>query len=224
MPRSGTTLVEQIISSHSKVIGADELRYVFQYGSALATDKNRINQTTVKQFRDEYLSELIAISGDKKFITDKMPHNFRFIPLICAALPEARIIHVKRNSAATCWSNYKQYFATRDLGYSYEIRDVVAYYFLYSDLMGLWQDLYRGRIYNLSYEKLTVDQDNETRNLLEYLQLDWEDACLFPQLNKRSVKTASKQQVREKVYQGSSEAWLKYKPFLDGAFNSLIDL
>ena len=90
--------------------------------------------------------------------------------------------------------------------------------------MGLWQNLYSQRIYSLSYENLTVDQDNETKNLLKYLELDWDEACLSPQLNKRSVKTASKQQVREKVYQGSSEAWLKYKPFLDGAFDSLIDL
>ena len=190
----------------------------------MATGKARIDQTAVKQFRDEYLSELIAISGDKKFITDKMPHNFRFIPLICAALPEAKILHVKRNPAATCGSIYKQYLATKDLGYCYEIRDVATYYCLYSDLMGLWQNLYSERIYNLSYENLTVDQDNETKNLLKYLELDWDEACLSPQLNKRSVKTASKQQVREKVYQGSAEAWLKYKPILDGSFDSLIDL
>ena len=87
--------------------------------------------------------------------------------------------------------------------------------------MKLWQSQYGNRIYNLNYESLTTDQENQTRKLIKYVDLNWEDACLLPHKNKRSVRTASQQQVRQKVYQGSSEAWRKYEPFLKGAFASL---
>ena len=221
MPRSGTTLVEQVISSHSSVTGGGELRYAMQYGLKLATGSETVDKGSLSVFRDSYLFELSKLSNGKRLITDKLPHNFQIIPLICASLPEAKIIHVERNAAATCWSNYKQYFSTKDLGYSYDLNDVVAYYKLYRDLMKLWQSQYGNRIYNLNYESLTTDQENQTRKLIKYVDLNWEDACLLPHKNKRSVRTASQQQVRQKVYQGSSEAWRKYEPFLKGAFDSL---
>ena len=87
--------------------------------------------------------------------------------------------------------------------------------------MNVWQAEYSGRIYLLNYEDLTNDQENQTRKLIDYLELTWEEACLSPEKNKRSVRTASQQQVRQKVYKGSSEAWRKYEPFLNGAFDSL---
>ena len=110
MPRSGTTVVEQIISSHSKVLGAGELSYVEKFGLNLSLDPTAVNTSAISEFRERYISELSKLSAKKQFVTDKMPHNFYFIPLICAALPEAKIIHVQRNAAATCWSNFKQYF------------------------------------------------------------------------------------------------------------------
>jgi hypothetical protein len=128
---------------------------------------------------------------------------------------------VQRNAAATCWSNYKQYFVSSGIGYSYNLNDIVAYYELYTDLMKLWQSQYGDQIYNVNYEKLTTDQENETRKLIEHLELNWEEACLSPHKNKRSVRTASQQQVRKKVYKGSSEAWRNYEPFLKGAFDKL---
>jgi len=139
-------------------------------------------------------------------------------------LPEAKIIHVQRNAIATCWSNYKQYFASKDLGYSYNLKDVASYYDLYTDLMNLWQSEYGDRIYNLNYETLIADQDNETRKLIKHLGLTWEDACLSPHKNKRSVRTASQQQVRKKIYKGSSDAWRKYEPYLNGVFDSLTSI
>ena len=87
--------------------------------------------------------------------------------------------------------------------------------------MKLWQSQYGDRIYNLNYENLTIDQENQTRKLIKYLELKWENACLSPHKNKRSIRTASQQQVRQKVYQGSSEEWRKYEPYLNGAFDSL---
>jgi tetratricopeptide (TPR) repeat protein len=224
MPRSGTTLVEQIISSHSELIGGGELRYVSQLGFKLSTDSMCINTPVMSEFRQKYLSELTKISSGKRFVTDKMPQNFLFIPLICATFPDAKIVHVKRDPAATCWSNFKQYFVTKNLGYCYNLQDVVEYYNLYKDLMMLWQSQYGDRIYHLNYENLTTDQEKETRELIKHLNLDWEKACLSPHQNKRSVRTASEQQVRQKVYQGSSDAWRKYEPFLNGAFDSLPSL
>ena len=221
MPRSGTTLVEQIISSHSKVTGAGELNHVSHFGEHLALDPAPINTAAISEFRNNYSLELSKLSNGKQFVTDKMPQNFRFIPLICAAFPEAKIIHVQRNAYATCWSNYKQYFKSNGLGYCYDLKDIISYYELYKDLMNLWQSHYGGRIYNLNYEILTTDQKNQTQKLIKYLNLTWEEACLSPHQNKRSIRTASQQQVRKKVYQGSSEAWLKYEPYLNGAFDRL---
>ena len=224
MPRSGTSLVEQIISSHSKVVGAGELKYIAQFGKNLALDSTSISIAAISEFRQEYLSEVSKLSNGKNFVTDMMPQNFHFIPLICAAFPEAQIVHVQRSAAATCWSNYMKYFTAEDLGYCYDLKDVVSYYALYSDLMELWQSEYSDRIYNLNYEKLTTNQESETRKLIDHLGLDWEVACLSPHKNKRIVRTASQQQVRQKVYQGSSEAWRKYEPYLNGTFNSLVSL
>jgi hypothetical protein len=221
MPRSGTTLVEQIISSHSEVTGAGELNHVYQFGANLALNVKDLTQLAISEFRNKYLSELSKVSNGKSVVTDKMPHNFLFIPLICAAFPEAKIIHVQRNAAATCWSNYKQYFSQKGLEYSYDLNDVVAYYHLYIGLMKFWQSKYDNRIYNLNYEKLTTEQEKETISLIKYLDLNWEDSCLSPHNNKRSIRTASQQQVRQKVYKGSSQAWQKYKPYINNVFDSL---
>ena len=221
MPRSGTTLVEQIISSHSKVSAGGELIYIARYGANIATGKEASNDQNICNFRQKYLSELSKVSNGKCFITDKMPQNFRFIPLICASFPEAKIIHVHRDAAATCWSNYKQYFATKDLGYSYNLDELVSYYELYCNLMKFWQSLYAEKIYNLDYEKLTTEQDTEIKKLIEYLNLDFEEDCLSPQKNERTVRTASQQQVRERIYKGSSQAWRKYEPYVMNKFDNL---
>jgi tetratricopeptide (TPR) repeat protein len=221
MPRSGTTLVEQIVSSHTEVTGAGELDYVSQFGTKLVAGLTTPTLEAVSEFRERYLTELAKRAEGQAFATDKMPQNFTYIALICAAFPEAKIVHVKRNAEATCWSNFKHYFTSKYLGYSYSLRDTVAYYGLYKDLMHFWSQSYSERIYNLDYDKLTEDQEPETRRLIEYLGLNWEEACLAPQNNKRSVRTASQQQVRKKVYKGSSQAWRKYEPLLGGAFDEL---
>ena len=153
-----------------------------------------------------------------------MPQNFLQIGLILKALPEAKVIHVKRDPAATCWSNFKHYFSANGLGYSYDLSDTVNYFKLYQDLMDFWDQQYSDQIYHLDYDKLTVEQESETRKLIEYLKLGWEDDCLSPHKNKRSVRTASQQQVREKVYTGSSQAWRKFEPYLNGAFDELLTL
>ncbi len=222
MPRSGTTLVEQIISSHSKVTGAGELDFVAQFGGAIATGITEANNETLLHFRYNYLNKLQNVSKGNLIVTDKMPQNFRYIGLLATAFPEAKIIHVKRNPAAVCWANYKQYFVSKDLGYCYALNDVITYHKLYENLMEFWANTLSNRIYKLDYELLTVNQDSETRRLIEYIGLNWDEKCLSPQNNTRRVTTASKLQIRRKVYRGSSEQWKKYQPFLNGAFDGLL--
>ncbi len=219
MPRSGTTLVEQIISSHSQVTGAGELPFVARFGHLIATGLHEANTNTLLDFREKYLFQLQKLSNESPFVTDKLPQNFRFLGLLAAAFPEAKIVHVKRDPAALCWANYKQYFTTKSLGYSYSIDDITKYYSLYKNLMKFWQEKLGNKIYHLDYELLTTSQESETQKLIKHLNLKWEKECLSPQENKRAVTTASKSQVRKKVYQGSSEKWKKFKPFLNEAFD-----
>ena len=218
MPRSGTTLVEQIISCHSEITGAGELPYIAKLGAKFVTGKAQITENNILDFRDKYLIELRKKSQGKKLVTDKMPQNFRFIPLICAAFPNATIIHVERDPAATCWSNFKTYFATKDLGYSYNLDDLTKYFKMYKELMVLWEKQYPNSIYKCNYELLTGNQEYETKKLLKAIGLGWENACLSPHENKRHVKTASKDQIRQAVYKGSSQQWKKYKPYLGDSF------
>ena len=223
MPRSGTTLVEQIVSSHSEVTGAGELSYVSRFGDPTARGAIKPNAKMILDFRQRYLEALKKRSDGRSIVTDKMPQNFLYVGLIFSAFPDAKVIHVNRDPAATCWSNYKHYFIDKDLGYCYDLDDTVTYFGLYTDLMQFWLGHYGDRIYNLNYDNLTINQDDETRKLIEYLELEWENDCLSPQHNKRSVRTVSQQQVRQKVYQGSSQQWRKFEPYLNGAFNQLTE-
>jgi len=221
MPRSGTTLVEQIVSSHTEVTGAGELNWAAQFGRDLVMDRKSINNETVQEFRESYLAELAKVADERNFVTDKMPQNFLYIALICAALPEAKIVHVQRKAEAVCWSNFTHYFGSKGLGYSYNLEHTVKYFGFYRDLMRFWRNSYDGHTYHLCYEGLTENQESEIPRLIEYLGLGWEDACLAPQNNKRSVKTASQSQVRKAIYKGSSEAWRKYEPLLNSVFDGL---
>ena len=219
MPRSGTTLVEQIISSHPSVTGAGELSYINDLGVLIARGLSKIDHKSLLKFRNSYLDKIHNIANGNFFITDKMPQNFLFIGLITSVFPEAKIIHVKRNPQAVCWANYKQYF-TKDIGYSHTLEDIVNYYKLYENLMDYWSKFLDKKIYNLDYDKLTINQELETRQVIEYLGLKWDEKFLSPHENKRIVSTASNVQIREKIYQGSSDQWKKYEPFLKGILNS----
>ena len=221
MPRSGTTLVEQIISSDSKVTGAGELSFINKFGHSMAIGSSKYSKEALLKFRQEYLSELQNISNGNPIVTDKMPQNYIYLGLIAAAFPEAKIVHVKRDPAAVCWANYKQFFNSKKIGYCYALEDIISYHALYENLQQFWENSLGKRIYNLDYELLTVNQETETRSLINNLGLDWDEKYLSPQKNKRSVLTASNTQIRKKVYQGSSQHWKKYEPFLDGAFDDL---
>ncbi|MDC0239589.1 tetratricopeptide repeat protein, partial [Candidatus Thioglobus sp.] len=219
MPRSGTSLVEQIIASHHAVHGAGELHTLNNLINPIVkdhstNDKNSLSEKTFLSIRQQYLDSLYSFNVPENVITDKMPINFRWIGFILLAFPEAKIVHLKRDAMAICWSNYKHYFSAKGLGFSYSMDDLAGYYGLYTDFMAFWHQLYSDKIYDICYEDLTTNQEKETRKLLEYCELDWDENCLEFHTNKRVVKTASKFQVREKMYQGSSEAWKKHKEYL----------
>ncbi len=215
MPRSGTTLVEQILASHSQVYGAGELVLLDQSVNTIEWNSTRLSSDQLQSIRKSYLTGLSKIGASERYITDKMPLNFWWIGFIFAATPEAKIIHVKRDARATCWSNFKHYFSRDGTGFAYDLQDVTEYYKIYIDLMVFWHEMFPGRIYDLNYEALTVHQEDEIRNLLDYLGLSWEDQCLGFHKTERVVRTASAAQVRQKMYQGSSEEWRKYEKHLE---------
>ena len=224
MPRSGTSLAEQIISSHSNVVGGGELNFIEKFGDKLTRGINEVSYDSLLDFKNRYINKIKDIAKEDFMVSDKMPLNFRYIGLICTVFPSAKIIHLKRNPAAICWGNYRQNFTNKRLiRYCYDLEDLVTYYNLYENLMDFWIKEFGNKIYNLDYEKLTIDQEGETKKLINHLELKWEDTCLAPEKNKRIVKTASSKQVRQKVYKGSSQKWKKFEPFLDGKLDNIIN-
>jgi Tfp pilus assembly protein PilF len=226
MPRSGTTLVEQIISSHHAVYGAGELTTLADLiepilNDCLAKDKYKLSEKTFLSIRQQYTEALSRFNVPEDVITDKMHLNFRFIGFILSAFPEAKIVHLKRDARATCWSNYKVFFENNDNGYAHNLEDLAGFYGLYIDLMDFWHQTFPGKIYDLCYEDLTTNQEKETRKLLQYCELDWDENCLNFHTNKRAVKTASALQVTQKMYQGSSEAWKKHEAYLEPLIKNL---
>ena len=219
MPRSGTSLVEQILASHSEVHGAGELETMSQLVRPIlhsleqkkSQHNYQVSQNEIKAVHEGYINMLTALKIYERVITDKMPLNFRWIGFILSAFPEATIVHLNRDPRATCWSIYKHYFSSKGNGYAYDIDDLAEYYKLYTDLMSFWRERFPDRIYDLCYEDLTEHQEEETRKLLQCCGLEWEEQCLNFHEIKRAVKTASATQVRKKMYKGSSEAWRKYE-------------
>jgi len=217
MPRSGTSLVHQILDSHNAVYGAGELNNLNKSVFPFIRENNNKNESSFSSqdllsIHDQYLDSLIDLNVHERIIVDKMPLNFRYIGFILTAFPDAKILHMRRDPIATCWSIYKSFFNGN--AYSFNQEDLAQYYRLYIDLMRFWDKLFPNKIYNVCYEDLTTDQEIETRNLLKYCDLEWDENCLNFHKNKTAVKTTSSMQVRQKMYQGSSEVWKKYEKYL----------
>ena len=224
MPRSGTSRVEQIISSHPEVYGAGELNAIGRLCVPLVlkhTESNNHSEDVIQSIRSNYLDLLNSFGVKEHVITDKAPLNFRFIGHILSAFPEAKIIHLKRDPVAICWSIYKSNWSGLGNGFSYNMDDLVDFYGLYDDLMKFWHKQFPGKIYDLSYEKLTTNQESESKKLIKYCALDWDKKCLEFHKNTRAVKTASSLQVRQKMYQGSSEVWKEYEEYLQPLIKAL---
>ena len=133
----------------------------------------------------------------------------------------SKIIHVHRNSAATCWSNFKTYFSKAGLGYTCDLGDLVSYHSMYLKMLRLWKASYSDRIIDCDYDKLTMHPEVEIKRIIFSLGLSWDKKCLAPHRNKKDVRTASQIQIRRKIYKGSSNDWRHYKPFINDIFSRL---
>ncbi len=213
MPRSGTTLLEQVLSSHSNIHGAGELNYLPKIMDKFKLDKLQNFEDFIKTIRSEYYEKLSLLSN-KKFIIDKLPMNFRWIGFIVKAFPEAKIIHIQRNPMAICWSNYRINFPDPGMDFSLSQKDTAKYYILYDDLIKFWSDKLKEKIIHIRYESFVNDFENETFSLVKKLGIKWEENLKNYSKNVRPVQTASLLQVRGTLKKNTSDEWKKYQDHL----------
>ncbi|HQT90001.1 MAG TPA: sulfotransferase [Acidiphilium sp.] len=221
MPRSGTTLIEQILSSHSDVNGAGELTYIQDILDGISDLRTITNMTSgdLQRLGEAYISKIIPISQGRQHVVDKMPGNFRYIGFIHLILPNARIIHCRRNPIDTCLSCYTKLF-TKGVPFSFDQKELGQAYCDYQNIMDHWRNILPdSNFLEIDYEDVIDDFEFQTRRMLNFLDLDWDSACLDFHQTKRRVRTASVNQVRLPIYQSSKGRWHKYanelKPLLE---------
>ena len=219
MPRSGTSLIEQIISNHSEVHGAGELDLLPITVKNSDWKNSNDFEETLQKVRKNYL-EKISLLSNKNYITDKLPGNFKRIGFILNAIPDSKIIHLERNPMAICWSNYKSNFNSTGMAFTLNQEFTAMYYLLYRDLMKFWKEKYSEKIINVNYESFVENFEEEIKKLFDQLNLKWEKQLYDFHKNERPVETASLIQVRSKIYKKSSEQWKSYKKYL----TSMIDI
>ncbi|MCZ6643606.1 MAG: tetratricopeptide repeat protein [Gammaproteobacteria bacterium] len=223
MPRSGSTLVEQILASHPSVHGGGELSLLPQaiarrfplangidYTAALAT----ASQADFDFVAESYLATQLKLAPDSERISDKLLINFLNIGLIHVLFPNACIIHCVREARDTCFSIYKRIFGARGHHYAYDLEELGRYYNEYAKLMVHWEDVLPGRVHQVCYESLVQEQEPTTRELLEFCELSWDPACLEFHRSERPVVTHSASQVREPIFRDSIGAWRPYETSL----------
>ena len=229
MPRSGTTLAEQILASHPQVFGAGELPYWNSAASAYTASRlsgdaldGAPNEPNLRALADEYLKRLDELSPDALRVADKMPGNFLHLGLIHRALPSARIIHMRRNPIDTCLSIYFQNFGPVH-SYANDLKDLAHYYGEYLRLMEHWRvNLPPNAILDVPYEGLVENQEGWSRKMVEFIGLPWDPACVEFHQTSRTVSTFSKWQARQKISDSSVERWRNYERFV-GPLESLAD-
>ncbi len=242
LPRSGSTLIEQILASHSKVEGTMELaeipRLVHQLnGRGTSDDEPRyprvlssLTPEQLRQFGEDFLahtriyrSKNPAPDAARPFFIDKMPNNFRHLGLIHLILPNARIIDARREPMACCFSNFKQLFASGQ-EFTYSLEDIGRYYRSYVELMTHWNQVLPGRILRVQHEDVVDDLEGNVRRLLEFCGLEFEPACLEFYKTERSVRTASSEQVRRPIFKEGLDQWRHFEPWLGPLKEVLGDL
>jgi tetratricopeptide (TPR) repeat protein len=234
LPRAGSTLLEQILASHSQVDGTQELPNVQQMVSRLRgfgpegdePQYPRILQSLgAEDFRrlgEEYLSGTRVYRGGKASFIDKMPNNFRHLGLIHLMLPQARIIDARREPMACCFSNFKQLFANGQ-EFTYSIQDIARYYRSYLDLMRHWDEVLPGRVLRVYHEDVVDDLEGSVRRILAYCGLQFERQCIAFHETRRSVRTASSEQVRQAINRDGLEQWKSFEPWLGALREALGD-
>ena len=235
LPRAGSTLIEQILASHSQVEGTQELPEVQRMvqnlqGRGRNADDPRypavLTEMTADDFRrlgEAYLADTRAYrSGQRPFFIDKMPNNFRHIGLIHLMLPNARIIDVRREPMSCCFSNFKQLFANGQ-EFTYGIEDIARYYRAYLDLMHHWDRVLPGRVLHVHHEDVVADLEGSVRRILDYCGLDFEPACISFHETQRAVRTPSSEQVRRPIFRDGLDQWKKYEHWLEPLKQALGD-
>ncbi len=227
MPRSGSTLLEQILSSHSAVEGTTELPDIISMAKELRgeADSDEIvayagvladkSAAELLELGEQYLERTrVHRKTDRPFFIDKMPNNFLHIGMIQLVLPNAKIIDARRHPMGCCFSNFKQYYA-RGQNFSYGLTDMGRFYRDYVELMAHYDEVLPGRVHRVFYEQTVADTEAEIRKLLDYCSLEFEPACLRFFENQRPVRTASSEQVRQPIYREGVEQWQLYEEWLD---------
>ena len=222
MPRSGTSLVEQIISSHKNVFGGGELTFLDNI-----VNKNFLKNNEIKKFdnseniikllelsQEEYIYKITQIDLSNKTFTDKSPLNFRYIGLIKNIFPNSKIVNCNRDPIDTCWSNYKNFFSG-NLFFTNHLNDLAKYYNQYDDLMKFWKTIFKNDIYDLQYQELVENPNSEIKKILSFCELEWDENCLKHENNSRSIKTASHAQARKPIYKSAIKSSGHYKEYLD---------
>ena len=230
-PRTGTTLVERIITSHSQVHSAGELK---QFGNSIRRLSNYSEPTRYsarfaqlaavidgEKLGKAYMASSRKFRGNTPRFVDKLPPNYLYIPLILKALPQAKIVHLTRNPMDACFSSFKQLFADA-YPHSYDQDEMARHHARYYRLMALWRERFPGRFFDIAYEEIASDVEPNARALIEYLELPWEDACLEFHKQKAAVTTASAVQVRKPAHTKSIGRWLRYEKQLEPMRQSLI--
>ena len=230
MPRSGTTLIEQILASHPEVYGAGELGLIIsatdslpsRLGSMLVYPEcmASIDQRHLDQIADQYLRQISALSSNAARITDKMPHNFLHLGFIELLFPNARVIHCVREPLDTCLSCYFTDFGDKH-AFSRNLSDLGRYYRQYQRLMKHWRKVLNIPIIDISYEALVEDQIALSQKMIEFCDLDWDDQCIDFYQTDRVVTTASYDQVRQPLYKTSVQRWKNYQEFIDPLMEEL---
>ncbi len=228
LPRTGSSLTEQILASHRHVFGGGEMGLVGHtirrhFMNAADRAKGGLDLSSMTAQRLAAVGREIAdehgrVAGGKARLADKQLFNFKWIGLIKAMLPNAKIVHVSRAPAATCLANYSSVFGSDVVRFIYDLEDVAAYYVMQQRMMDHWHALYPGEILELPYEALVADQRGETERLLAYCELDWDDSCLDFHETERVVTTTSSAQVRQAIYSGANRKVLNYMSRMEPAF------
>ena len=220
MPRSGTSLVEQILSSHHKIYGGGELPFletelknkILNLKSDQDFENNDIKHL-IENCRNRYLEKISNYDSSNKIFTDKTPLNFRFIGFIKYLFPNAKIINCKRDPLDVTWSNFKNYFS-RALPFTNDLSDIANFYILHKDLMNFWRKKFPQFIYDIAYSNLVKNSKIEIEKLLNFCELNWDENCLNHHENDRAIKTASSTQARKPIYKSSIKSSDRYKDYL----------
>jgi hypothetical protein len=218
MPRAGSTLVEQILSSHSAVEGTSELPDIpalARRDPAYPEGLPALSAEALRRLGEEFLTRTrVQRKTQRPFFIDKLPNNWAHAVFIMLILPNAKIIDARRHPLGCCFSNFKQHFA-RGQAFSYDLADMGRYYADYVRLMAHIDRVAPGRIHRVFYERMVDDTEAEVRRLLEHCGLPFEEACLAFHQTERAVRTASSEQVRRPIYREGTEGWKAFEPWLD---------